>query len=353
MRKITVLFLAAVLAVFLTSFTAQADTYDSSHKPRISVDGISDRYIAPRFGSIELPPEGYLRYPYPDSQFTVGVTAPQTVYTGEPFTIETNIISTMTGPEDPNWGVWLFFQQILVPAGATSPTTWNEQFTCCYDRDNPVIMTGSVTPQPADWLSQYRWYAAGVGSIEHAGGYLVIAPEMAGHHMGPWLWLQDSDSATWSFSPFVIEEPGEYVFELCLTTACYIDATGREEWWPSYEPIRFIVKAFDRVITATIDIKPDILKTKSSGKWITASIEIPGYELADIDVSTIKMSGISAVPGFAIITDRDSDGVPDLNVRFLRQTLVENVLKPGINTVEVTGFIGTKSFAGTDTILVI
>ena len=46
-------------------------------------------------------------------------------------------------------------------------------------------------------------------------------------------------------------------------------------------------------LAATIDIKPDTLNLNMKGKWITVYIGLPeGYDLTDIDESTIMLEGL-------------------------------------------------------------
>jgi hypothetical protein len=115
-----------------------------------------------------------------------------------------------------------------------------------------------------------------------------------------------------------------------------------------------------RVIEVTIDIDPDTLNLKSKGKWITAYIEIPGYDVSKINISSILLNG--TVPaetdqkyGFVKdpeIGDHDNDGIPDLMVKFDRSA-VKEIVSPGNITLTLTGEINGRSFEGSDTIKVI
>ncbi len=91
-------------------------------------------------------------------------------------------------------------------------------------------------------------------------------------------------------------------------------------------------------LTAHIDINPDTLNLNSKGKWITSYIEFPeGYNMNDIDVSTILLN--DTVPAELYPTevgDYDSDGVPDLMVKFNRTAVSEYILSKGIMTGNVT-----------------
>ena len=110
------------------------------------------------------------------------------------------------------------------------------------------------------------------------------------------------------------------------------------------------------VIPATIDFDPDTLNKKSKGKWVTVYTELPaGYNVTDINVSTMMLN--ETVPAELQPTevgDYDSDGIPDLMVKFDRQA-VSDILQIG-DTVDiaVTGKLyNGASFGGSDTIRVL
>jgi PKD repeat protein len=45
-------------------------------------------------------------------------------------------------------------------------------------------------------------------------------------------------------------------------------------------------------LEATIDIDPDTLNLKSKGKWITCYIDLPGYDVKEIDISSILLEDV-------------------------------------------------------------
>lgn len=118
-------------------------------------------------------------------------------------------------------------------------------------------------------------------------------------------------------------------------------------------------------IPATVDIDPDTLNLKSKGKWITAYIELPEcYDASNIDCSTIRLEGTlpSAScdrPLESVIGDYDDDGIPDLMVKFDRQSVIdylEDISVEDNDKVEliVTGYLmDSTPFEGRDIIRVI
>ena len=106
---------------------------------------------------------------------------------------------------------------------------------------------------------------------------------------------------------------------------------------------------------AGIDIDPDTLNLNSKGKWVTCYIELPeGYDVADIDVSTVFLNAVQAEPRPTGIGDYDDDGIPDLMVKFDRSD-IQDAVDPG-DEVELTvsgKLTGGTPFEGTDTIRVI
>jgi parallel beta-helix repeat protein len=117
----------------------------------------------------------------------------------------------------------------------------------------------------------------------------------------------------------------------------------------------FVIMEPTTLGTATIDFDPDTLNLKSKGKWVTVYIELPeGYNVMDINPSSIKLNGTLAEQSPMIIGDYDEDDIPDLMVKFDR-SYVQESLKPGdeveiIVTMELNDGTG---FEGTDYIRVI
>jgi hypothetical protein len=121
----------------------------------------------------------------------------------------------------------------------------------------------------------------------------------------------------------------------------------------------WLIKLAPVEIPTTLDIDPNMLNLGSKGRWITAYIELPeGYDVADINVSTIMLNG--TVPSElrpTAIGDYDSDGVPDLMVKFNRTAVSELILSQGIKygnvTLTITGKLNDGTlFEGSDVIRV-
>ena len=95
-----------------------------------------------------------------------------------------------------------------------------------------------------------------------------------------------------------------------------------------------------------LNIDPNTLNLKSKGKWITAYIELPeGYDVNKIDVPSIMLNGTVPVLTKPFeISDHDGNGIPDLMVKFDRQTIVEYLTKQGITKGEVTFTVTGKVF---------
>ena len=111
-------------------------------------------------------------------------------------------------------------------------------------------------------------------------------------------------------------------------------------------------------IKAAIDFDPDTLNLLSEGRWVTVYIEFPpgaNHDINDIDLSTISLNGIIfAETSMFQIGDYDSDGTPDLMVKFDR-LLVNELLEVGDSvTIIINGLlVDSTPFEGTDTIRVI
>jgi len=127
------------------------------------------------------------------------------------------------------------------------------------------------------------------------------------------------------------------------------------------------VRIWNVALEAEIDVNPDTLNLKSNGEWITCYIELSdGFDVNDIDVGSIKLT----VDGeeFSIdpeapteIGDYDSDGVPDLMVKFDRSGVIDKVGTIDFENTDgkfydlpttITGTADGIPFEGTDTIRV-
>ena len=110
------------------------------------------------------------------------------------------------------------------------------------------------------------------------------------------------------------------------------------------------------MILATVDFDPDTLNKKSKGKWVTVYTELPaGYNVTDINVSTMMLNEtVSAELHPTEVGDYDSDGIPDLMVKFDRQAVIDILPIGDAVSITVTGRLtdGTQ-FEGSDTVRVI
>lgn len=133
-------------------------------------------------------------------------------------------------------------------------------------------------------------------------------------------------------------------------------ASHRREWSIGYYDD---ISITEKVIEASVDVKPNTLNTKSKGKWMTAYIQLPDeYNIDEVDISTIRLEVLSGTfPAESWPTgigDHNNDGVPDLTVKFKRADICS--LLSGVNgnvTFYVSGQLsGGNSFIGEDTIRV-
>ena len=125
-------------------------------------------------------------------------------------------------------------------------------------------------------------------------------------------------------------------------------------------------KMYDRALTteeitgapvsANVTIKPETLNKKSKGKWVTVYTELPaGYNVTDINISSMMFN--ETVPAElhpTEIGDYDSDGIPDLMVKFDRQAVIDILPIGDAVNVTVTGKLFDETpFESSDTIRVI
>lgn len=129
--------------------------------------------------------------------------------------------------------------------------------------------------------------------------------------------------------------------------------------WISYGndlKIRAVLKPKLEPVPAMVDVKPDTLNKASQGGTVTAYIEILGYDVNDIDVSTVILSTIngkiSAQLSSTEVGDYDSDGIPDLMVKFDKQAVIGIVDIGDHVKLTISGMVSGLKFEGSDEIRV-
>jgi hypothetical protein len=144
------------------------------------------------------------------------------------------------------------------------------------------------------------------------------------------IWFRVSDETGWEPPQALTNEPQN-------SDNCATPARIRNQLWvvwgkasgDSYTPQDIWLARMFLKLDANINIDPDTLNLRSRGKWITAYIELPeGYDVADIDVSSIFLNEtIPADPSAPItVGDHDHDGIPDLMVKFSRAEVISLIL---------------------------
>lgn len=110
-------------------------------------------------------------------------------------------------------------------------------------------------------------------------------------------------------------------------------------------------------IIATVDIKPDTCnKDMSDMKEILAFIEIPNYDVNEIDVSTVKLSTEKGIVMAELspkkVDDYDHDKIPDIKVTFNMHHVHQIVDMEDKVKLKISGMVSGMKFEGTDEILV-
>ena len=102
-------------------------------------------------------------------------------------------------------------------------------------------------------------------------------------------------------------------------------------------------------ISADVEIKPETLNLKSKGLWLTCHLCLPeGYDVSDIDISSILMNGQIEATKAAIDEEEQV-----LIAKFLHSEIAA-IINPGEVTLTVTGrLVDSTEFEGEDTIRVI
>lgn len=108
-----------------------------------------------------------------------------------------------------------------------------------------------------------------------------------------------------------------------------------------------------RIVSASVDIKPDSWKTVGGESALTVYIETRDVSVNDIDPASITVDGVPVQRWSAVYGDYDRDGVRDLRVT-VSSTAVLGQESPGTVTCLVEGGLRSGNvFEGSDTVEVV
>jgi hypothetical protein len=186
--------------------------------------------------------------------------------------------------------------------------------------------------------------------VNHAEGWLLVGESTIGAYPGV-------NGNGWLFSAtFLVGTVGETVLDINSELTYYIDSLQNVLGDDPGEIIKEngYFNNSGAVIPATVNISPDPLILSREGGFITAYIELPeGYNVNDIDISTVRLNGeVQAKLHPTKVGDYDSDGIPDLMVKFAKREVIP-LLSAGENTLTITGVVSGEIFEGFDTITAI
>ena len=126
-------------------------------------------------------------------------------------------------------------------------------------------------------------------------------------------------------------------------------------WW--YERSNILGNRYGTTpvtVSATIAIEPETVNMASKSKWITAFIDLPGgFDVASINVGSIRLNGQFPVTGPSDLVDYDKDKVKELMVKFDLQQIFKG--NPAVAsqtfTITITGWLDSgMMFEGSDTV---
>jgi hypothetical protein len=150
--------------------------------------------------------------------------------------------------------------------------------------------------------------------------------------------------------------------DLVADTLYYYVVNSTDAHGNSNESAQLTFRTFafnDKPVSATVDVKPDTLNkaSKSDKNAVTVYIEIPGYSVNAINVSTVTLNtlkgNVSAQLSPTEVGDYDSDGIPDRMVKFDRQAVIAIVDVGDKVKITIRGKIAEAAFEGIDEIRVI
>lgn len=123
-------------------------------------------------------------------------------------------------------------------------------------------------------------------------------------------------------------------------TPYIIDVNNRD-----YYPLMNPWTPTSPIFTVTVNIDPDTLNQMSKGRLVTAYMELPmGYNLSDIDLSSIRLNNTIPIDPSALITigDYNGNGIPDMMMKFSRRAITALTIRA----------IGTPARSSTITLII-
>lgn len=294
-------------------------------------------------------------------------------------------ISFFSGPNSksfrilsPEEGLWT----MQVVAGNSTSGTFQSIVTA---RHNGVLLSASVKkdtltyPEPVqlDAVPMFNGEpvvgASVTGIVTRPGGsqlpITLYDDGMTGGHGD-----QIANDGTYSGRFNAYNDDGTYTFDLVVQNVTGRTSSGEilfSNFSPSNEKpvppftradtVSAVVTGVPDFIAATVEFGPETINLKSSGKFITAYIELPqGFDPRDIAVPSVHITAINGSPITAIpanltptaIGDFDNDGISDLMVKFDRNALQQK-LRPGMAQITVEALVGGQQLVGIRSVAVI
>lgn len=348
-RSVVVFLVFLVLVVCFCATTAIATETNHSQLHGLPLGvSLSDEFTTPVLGTIPLPASKTVNFPRPDGPAQIIFDFPNSIAVGESFDISVTYATT----GDPVHTEFFFLTFLFVPQYTTPASVWTETCISPWAPGDNSIKTGEIDSLPSVAWIMTNWDTwHGVGVAPYLDGSLITACAQSwkhGHYADAW----SGDTVTWKFSSFVADTAGTKRFEL-LPQGWVWNSPDMSNF-QSLEPISFEVNAYEPIVPAIIDIKPDTLNRRSRGDYITSYIEVPGHDVNTIDITSVRLNGtIVVAPRPTLIEDYDNDGVAELMVKFDRAAVIALTGSGNTAILTVTGETADVKFEGTDTIRIL
>jgi sugar lactone lactonase YvrE len=104
----------------------------------------------------------------------------------------------------------------------------------------------------------------------------------------------------------------------------------------------------ESIAPAVVKVSPNPFDRMSPIAEFTAVVEIPGFDLAPIDLASISANGVAALAESMELGDFDSDGRPDFRIDFPGDALAATFPATGGARVTVHGLLPETDFEGWD-----
>lgn len=107
----------------------------------------------------------------------------------------------------------------------------------------------------------------------------------------------------------------------------------------------------ETVVQLEVEVEPQVFDPLVHAE-VSATLELPGYDLALIDLGSLTANSVAPIAGSAVLGDADGDQTPDVHVAFDGTQLASTLPAAGSGVIRIAGLMGAFALEGFDAVIV-